>query len=159
MNVRDRLRAPGLLRRLLHEVLRFGSVGAVGFLIDVGIFNLLCFGPWPVFAENPLRAKVVSVSLATLVAWVGNRQWTFRHRRGRTARYELLLFVLFSFGGLLISVGCLWFSHYSLGLDSPFADNVSANVIGLGLATIFRFVTYRTFVFHDPGKKVQSLVH
>ena len=38
-------------------------------------------------------------------------------------------------------------SHDVLGLTSRLDDNISANVIGLGLATAFRFWSYRTFVF------------
>lgn len=150
MNLVDRLRAPGLIRRLFHELVRFGSVGAVGFVIDVGLFNLLSFGPWAPLAGRPLSAKVISVSASTLVAWIGNRHWTFKNRRGRPASHEFGLFVLFSVCGLLIAVGVLWFSHYVLALTTPLADNIAANVVGLGLATAFRFITYRTFVFRDP---------
>jgi hypothetical protein len=46
-------------------------------------------------------------------------------------------------------VGCLWISHYLLGLDSALADNISANVIGLGLGTLFRFWSYRRWVFPE----------
>ena len=48
---------------------------------------------------------------------------------------------------LLIALACLWFSHYALGLDNAVADNISANVIGLGLGTLFRFWSYRRWVF------------
>jgi putative flippase GtrA len=61
--------------------------------------------------------------------------------------HELALFVLFNVIGMAIAVACLWFSHYVLDLRSPLADNVSANGVGLVLGTVFRFWTYRTFVF------------
>jgi hypothetical protein len=38
-------------------------------------------------------------------------------------------------------------SHDVLGWTSPLADNLSANVVGMGLATAFRFWTFRSFVF------------
>ena len=41
-------------------------------------------------------------------------------------------------------------SHYVLGLRSAVADNVSANVVGVGLGTAFRFVAYRFWVFRSP---------
>ena len=41
-------------------------------------------------------------------------------------------------------------SHDVLGLTSRLADNTSANVVGLALGTVFRFVTYRRFVFAPP---------
>ena len=49
--------------------------------------------------------------------------------------------------GLLISVGCLWFSHYALGFTSLLADNIRANFVGVALGTMFRFWSYRKWVF------------
>ena len=60
------------------------------------------------------------------------------------------MFVLVNLGGMLIALGCLAFSRYTLGLTSQFADNVSANVVGLILGTAFRYVMYRYVVF-SPG--------
>lgn len=57
------------------------------------------------------------------------------------------MFVLVNVGGMLVAVLTLWFSHYVLRLTSPLADNISANVIGVGLGTIFRYVAYRYWVF------------
>ena len=62
-------------------------------------------------------------------------------------RREFALFVLFSAIGLAIAVACLAISHYVLDFTSPLADNVAANVVGLGLATAFRFWSYRRWVF------------
>jgi putative flippase GtrA len=67
------------------------------------------------------------------------------------------MFFLLNGVGMLISVGCLWLSHYALGLTSALADNLSANVIGLGLGTLFRFWSYRKWVFpampDDPADR------
>ena len=52
--------------------------------------------------------------------------------------------------GLGIALGVLAFTHYVLDLTSPLADNISANIIGLGLGTAFRFWSYRRYVF-VPG--------
>ena len=42
-------------------------------------------------------------------------------------------------------------SRYLLGLSDPVADNVSANVIGLGLGTLARFWALRRFIFLTPA--------
>ena len=60
---------------------------------------------------------------------------------------ELLGFAVVNVVGMAIAVGCLAFSHYVLGLTSPLADNIAANVVGLGLGTAFRYVAYRRVVF------------
>lgn len=136
------------MRALGHEVVRFGVVGAVGFVVDVGVFNLLRFAGNPGLLEHkPLTAKAISVGVATLVTYAGNRHWTWRDRERHARHREITLFFLFNALGMAIALACLGLSHYALGLDSPLADNISANVVGLLLGMIFRFWAYRTFVF------------
>ena len=134
---------------LAREAVKFGAVGAVAFVVDVGLFNLLRYGlgGGGPLEGSPLKAKILSVTAATIVAWLGNRYWTFRHRRRTAIHHELLLFVVFNAVGMAIAVACLGISYYGLHLRSALADNISANVIGLGLGTLFRFWAYRRFVF------------
>ena len=142
--------AAALRGSLLGELARFGVVGVVALAVDVIGFNLLRFagGEGPLY-DRPLTAKVLSVTASTTVAYLGNRLWTFRHQRtpGLAVHREFALFVLFSAIGLAIAVACLAISHYALGFTSPLADNIAANVVGLGLATAFRFWSYRRWVF------------
>ncbi len=135
------------MRARLLELVRFGSVGALAYVVDVGVFNLLRFGPGELLGHKPLTAKIISVAVATLVAWLGNRYWAFAHRRTATRGRELAVFAAVNVVGMGIAVGCLAFSHYVLGLTSPLADNISANVVGLVLGTIFRYLAYRHVVF------------
>jgi putative flippase GtrA len=140
-------------RRLMHvvarEVLKFGLVGAVAYVVDVGLFNLLRYPGAGPLEDKPLTAKAISVAVATMVAWLGNRYWTFRRRRRASARRELALFVLMNLGGMAIALACLGISHYVLGFTSALADNIAANVVGLVLGTVFRFVAYRYVVFTE----------
>ena len=142
---------------LVREMLKFGVVGVVAFVIDLGGYNLLVFGPHllgmfdqqhttGILHDKPLTARVISATVATLVAWLGNRLWTFRHRRNRQASHELALFVFFNVVAMVISVACLGASRYILGLHTQLADNVT-NIFGIGLGTLFRFWSYRRFVF------------
>jgi len=146
-------RARAAMDVVYREMVKFGTVGGLAYLVDLYVYNLLRSGVWPItdapLEGKPLLAKVVSVSAATVVAWLGNRYWTFRHRRRATAKAEFVLFVVMNAGGLLIALGCLWFSHYVLDQTSVLADNISGNVIGLGLGTLFRFWAYRQFVFTE----------
>lgn len=140
----------------VRELAKFGSVGALAYAVDLGLFNLLSFGPGEVLGHKPLTAKVVSVAVATLVSWLGNRYWTFSARRTQTRGRELTAFVVVNVGGMLIAVGCLAFSTYVLGLTSPLAKNVSANVVGLALGTAFRYLAYRHLVFTGTGEPVEQ---
>ena len=135
---------------LIQEVAKFGVVGAVNVVVDVGIFNLLLFHGLP---HKPLTDKAISTSVAIVSSYFMNRYWTWRDRERHGLAKELPLFFVFSAIGLLISEACLAFSHYVLGLDSKLADNISANVFGLLLGMAFRFWAYRRWVFPaSPAK-------
>lgn len=137
----------GRLQGLIHEAAKFGTVGLSALVVDIGLFNFLLYvGP---LQGKPLTAKAVSVAVATTFAYFGNRFWTFKHRGNTGYAREYLLFFGLNGVAMLIAMGCLWISHYALGLTSPLADNISANVIGLGLGTLFRFWSYRKFVFPE----------
>jgi putative flippase GtrA len=86
-----------------------------------------------------------------VVTYLGNRLVTWRGRSGGDRRREIGLFVAFNMVGLALSVVTLVISHDLLGLTSRLADNVSANVIGLALGTLFRYWSYRRFVFAAPA--------
>lgn len=135
------------MRARLAELVRFGFVGALAFVVDAGLFNLLRFGPGELLGHKPLTAKVVSVAVATVVAWLGNRYWTFAERRTPNRARELVAYAVANVVGMAIAVGCLAVSHYVLGLTSALADNIAANGVGLVLGTVFRYLAYRTFVF------------
>ena len=136
-----------LLRRLLtREVLTFLAVGGAGYVVDVGAFNILR-SLAPLNTLDPTVARTVAVAVAMCVTYAGNRTLTWHdHTRGNRRR-EIGLFVLFNIIGFGFSVVTLAVSHDLLGLTSRLADNVSANLVGLALGTVFRYLTYKRFVF------------
>jgi len=153
--VRNQGRLRAAATALLGQLAKFGVVGGIAYVVDVGLFNLLSYvGAAPLLAGQPLLAKVVSTVAATVVAWLGNRYWTFRHNRRPDVTREFVLYLIMCTIGLLISLTCLWVSHYVLGFTSVLADNVAANVVGLAAGTAFRFWAYKRFVFThqaEPG--------
>jgi putative flippase GtrA len=144
------------MRNRLPELLRFGSVGGVAFVVDLGLFNLLCFGPGQLMGGRPLAARAIAVATATVVSWLGNRYWTFAHRRTTERTREFASFALMNLVGMGIALGTLALSHYTLDLTSALADNI-ANIVGTGLGTIFRYFTYRALVFTAPARASDSV--
>jgi putative flippase GtrA len=148
---------PGLrarLRQLIHEVGKFGTVGAISFVIDLSIFNVLLAAD-----VETLAAKTISTVFATTVAFAGNRFWTWRHRAHTHLARQYTTFFVLNAVGLGIGLSCLAISHYGLGqiwpaLRTPLADNISGQLVGTAVGTLFRFWSYRRFVFRatpDPG--------
>jgi len=145
------------MRALVTQLSRFGLVGLVGLVIDVAVFNVLLLTVLSAqeVHEGPLIAKTISTSIAIVANWLGNRYWTF----GATKRHWLregIEFAIVSLGGMAISLGCLWVSHYALHFTSQLADNIATNVVGLALGTAFRFTLYRLWVFRGVGEPVET---
>lgn len=134
------------MRSRLLELTRFLSVGAVAFVVDLGLFNVLRFGPGRLLEDKPLTAKIISVAVATLVSWLGNRHWTFSQHRTTHRGRELTLYAAINVLGVFIGIGTLAFSHYVLNLRTPLEDNIST-VLGIVLGTIVRYVGYKKLVF------------
>lgn len=143
---------PRLVKRfqsLVHELGKFGVVGVISYVVDTGTLKLLLSTHM-----NPLLAKTISTVISATVAFAGNRFWTWRHRPRSGLRREYTLYFLFNVVGLAIGLACLGASHYGLGsvwpvFHSQLADIVSANVVGMAFGTMFRFWSYRRFVFKE----------
>lgn len=129
-------------RLLLKELSAFGVVGAVCFVIDVALFQVL-------YAHAHLGA-VTAKTLATLVsmtvAYFAHRYWSFSHRARTGVRREYLLFAVVNGVTLLLNVGVVAFVRYPLGQHNAFVLQV-ANVVGIGVGTVVRYLSYRRWVF------------
>ena len=135
--------------RLSRQAATFVAVGGAGWLLDVGVFNLLTATVLSSHVDGgPIIAKAISTTLAIIANWIGNRTFTFRESRRTDVVREAVEFALVSLAGGAIAIGCLGVSHYVLGFTSRFADNIAANVVGLALGAAFRFVVYRSWVFN-----------
>ncbi len=140
--------AAASIRSSLTRTGSFALVGLIAFVVDVGVYNLLRL---TLLDDKPIGAKVISVVVATVVAWMGNRLLTFRDARTRPLLQEAGLFAAANLLGLGASALCLVVSHYVLGFTSALADNISGNVVGLALGTVVRYVAYRHVVFRPSS--------
>jgi putative flippase GtrA len=136
-----------LLRDLIPELAKFGAVGAIGAVIDLGGASLL----YGVYHVGPLTAKAVSILTAMVITYLGNRFWTFRHRVNAGWLKQISLFVLLNGVGLVIAEAVIALTSYGLDEKSNLAYTM-ASVVGTGLATIFRYLTYKRWVFLAPAR-------
>ncbi|WP_328976809.1 GtrA family protein [Streptomyces canus] len=130
------------LRRIVREVAKFGAVGGAGLLVNLVVFNLVRH-----LTELPVvRASVIATVVAIVFNYIGFRYFTYRDRDKSGRTKELTLFLLFSVVGLVIENGILYAATYGFGWDSPLQSNIF-KFVGIGIATLFRFWSYRSWVF------------
>jgi putative flippase GtrA len=141
-------------RHLVHEVGKFGIVGAIGAVIQFGVQNPLHYS----FGMGALTAVFCGYIAATCFTFAGNRYWTYRDRRGESQGFarESVTFIVMNVIGIGIQEGLVALATYGLGWKDGFAYN-AATVIGIGIATLFRLYAYRTFVFRVTTPSGEAL--
>src|SRR6516162_10782574 len=149
-------RMASLYRRfadLIPELAKFGVVGLVGTIIDLGGADFLHVH----MGLGPMVSKAISITAATIVTYLGSRFWTFRHRVNQALLREGILFAVLNLIGLGIAEVVIAVTTYGLDLKSELAYN-AASVVGTGLGTIFRYFSYKKWVFlaGAPGTAVAA---
>ena len=136
---------------LLHELTKFGTIGAIAFVIDTGMLNLFKGA----LEMGPLTSKVLATIISATVAYLGNRHWTFRHREQSGLKREYFLFFLLNGIGLLIGLLVIGFTTYTLGLHDLLSYNI-ANIVGVGFGTLFRYWSYKKWVFLEATEPIPA---
>ncbi|MGW0738193.1 GtrA family protein [Streptomyces sp. NPDC002851] len=130
------------LDQLVREVAKFGAVGGIGTLVNLGVFNLVRH-----VTDIPVvRASIIATFVAICTNYIGFRYFAYRDRDKSGRTREMTLFLLFSVVGLVIENGVLYLATYGFGWDSQLQNNIF-KFLGIGIATLFRFWSYRTWVF------------
>lgn len=141
-------------RTLLKELSAFGVVGAVCFVLDLALFQLL----YAHVGVGAVTSKLISTVISMTVAYLGHRYWSFSHRARTGVRREYLLFVVINGVTLLLGLAIVAFVRYPLGQESALVLQI-ANVLSTVLGTLIRYLSYRRWVFpaHDRAVGTHDL--
>lgn len=129
------------MKKVGREFLSFAVVGAVGFVVDLGVLYLLA----PTLGWY--GGRVLSFLAAATVTWALNRRFTFGERRsgGPLAR-EYLRYLLTMLGGALVNYGAYVLTLHWLG--GPLAPALGV-ALGSCAGLVVNFVTARLLVFRS----------
>src|SRR3954451_23198307 len=134
------------LRRLAPEAIAFSVIGAANTALYLAI-------TWVALPIGAVKATVLATVITTTLAYVANRYWTYRHHTRSALRREYTLFFAFNLIGMIIQSGSVAIAKYGFHLNEK--DHrliiMVTTLAAAGVATVFRFWAYRTFVFLKPA--------
>ncbi|MBE7941375.1 MULTISPECIES: GtrA family protein [Ramlibacter] len=128
------------------RILRFGLVGALGFVVDAGVLQLLVWQGW-----NPVAGRAVSIPLAVLATWALNRGFTFREARGAPALPSLLRYAGVSAAGAAVNFGV--YSALVLASAVFGAHPVLPLAVASGIAMLVNYLGSRHFAFRAGSRR------
>ena len=130
-------------RHLIHEGAKFLVIGAIGTVVTFGLANAFK-------SIGEYKAITIATVVATVVTYVGNRYWSFKHRQGHGTTRDSVVFFVLNAIGLVIYYACIGVTDLAGVRHEILWYNV-ALIVGTALGTLFRFWSYRKWVWVAPG--------
>ena len=132
--------------RLLHgmrrpsnwlQLVRFGVVGAIGFVVNLAVYALFVH---PLGVDYRVAA-VAAWLVAVVNNFVLNRHWTFDARDG-VARFQAMRFLVVSVGAFIVSLLLL-----TLFVEDAGIAKIPAQALAVGAATPLNFLGNKLWSF------------
>jgi putative flippase GtrA len=129
--------------------MKFGLVGATGFLWDTGTVYMLR----PVLGLY--AAGTAGFVVAATANWILNRLWTFRHHVHESASRQWLKFMVANGLGFIVNRGMFFIliSLFQLCRTWPVLAIIAGTIAGLG----FNYKLSKRFVFHSESAKRSNI--
>lgn len=139
-----------MLKKLIIQIAKFGFVGAISFVVDMGVFTLLC----NVLELNYLFSGICSFVVSVIVNYILSMKYVFQPREGTSKIKEFVVFVCLSVIGLglnslilYVSVDVVYWNWIWLqGLISIKIHNILAKIAATGVVMIWNFVSRKIFL-------------
>lgn len=130
------------MKKLFAQIMKFGVVGVVAFIIDYGLLALLT----EVFGINYLVSATISFTASVIFNYLASMRYVFTHKEGMSRRREFVIFVALSAAGLVINNLCMWAGVELLGVHY-LITKIGATFIVM----MWNFVTRKIFL--DGGDR------
>ena len=130
------------MKKLIRQIVRFGGVGVLCFLIDYGILNVLTEYAKVYY----LLSATISFSVSVIVNYVLSTLFVFDVDKSHSRVRDLLLFVVFSVIGLGLNAGIM-----KLGVDWLAFDYRLVKIVATAIVLVYNFVTRKLFL-ERPNK-------
>ena len=125
------------MRKLLLQIIKFGGVGALCFVIDYGILFVLT----EFVGLYYLLSSAISFSISVIVNYILSILFVFDTNTENNGIRNFVLFVIFSIIGLLLTTGIM-----KLGVDILSWNYMFVKILATGIVMVYNFITRKLFL-------------
>lgn len=125
------------MRKLIEQIMKFGVVGIIAFVIDFGVMVFLT----EVFGIDPVISATVSFIISVIFNYAASMRYVFSHREGMSRTREFIIFVVLSVIGLGINDLLIW-----AGTDLASFDYRLVKIFATAVVMVWNFVTRKIFL-------------
>lgn len=125
------------MKKLLNQILKFGVVGGLAFIIDYGILIILT----EVFHINYLISTTISFIVSVIFNYIMSIFWVFDVDENKNRTTVFSVFIILSVIGLLLNDLFMW-----VFVDGMSIHYLIAKIIATLLVMIYNFITRKLFL-------------
>lgn len=125
------------MRKLIEQIMKFGVVGVIAFVIDFGVMVFLT----EVFGIDPVISATVSFIISVIFNYAASMRYVFSHRESMSRTREFVIFVVLSAIGLGINDLLIW-----AGTDLASFDYRLVKIFATAVVMVWNFVTRKIFL-------------
>ena len=133
------------MQRLIQQIMKFGIVGVLAFIIDYGLMVALT----ELVGLVPVASATVSFIVSVVFNYVASMRFVFSHKEDMSKQREFVIFVVLSVIGLLINDGLMW-----AGTELVAIDYRIVKIGATAVVMVWNFVTRKLFL--DGGEQQAS---
>ncbi len=123
------------MKKLINQILKFGVVGGIAFVIDYGILFLLA----KVLGLNELISAAISFIISLTFNYFLSTKWVFDAKK-QTPK-EVIIFVLLSVVGLGINELLIYLGTKKLGIDV-----MIVKLFATAIVMVYNFITRKLII-------------
>ncbi len=125
------------MKKLIHQLIKFGFVGGSAFVIDYGVMILLT----EVFGINYLVSSGISFTISVIYNYVLSVKWVFDVGENRNKTQEFAVFIVLSIIGLGLNQFLMWLTVEKIGIFY-----MLAKIIATAIVMVYNFITRKIFL-------------
>lgn len=125
------------VKELFKQVIKFGLVGGIAFVIDYGIL----FIATEVIGIYYLLSSCISFVISLVFNYRASILWVFHVNEEKSKANVFSLFVIFSIVGLLINQLIMW-----VGVEHLYLHYLFVKIIATAIVMVFNFITRKLFI-------------
>lgn len=126
------------MKKLFNQLIKFGVVGVIAFIIDYGIMVLLT----EVFNIQSLISAAISFTISVIFNYIASIKWVFDVNKEKNNKAkELIIFIILSVIGLGINELIMWIMDKNFGIYYMISKIIATIVV-----MCYNFVTRKLFL-------------
>lgn len=146
------------MNKLMEQILKFGVVGVVCFLIDFGITNVLAAVLRSRFGMTTSQAALIGAFwgfvISVIINYLLSMKYVFARKESMSRKKEFIIFTVLSLFGLVINEfiikvsidviyeNWLWLKQ----LVGPALVTAGAKIVATGIVMVYNFITRKIFL-------------